>query len=154
WLRVEPRRIYAFGGSMGGQESLLLAARYPRLLAGVAAFDSVTNFALQYQDFLRLRCDPSCRRQWKGPIGLGLRELARFEVGGSPSTRPDAYAVRSPLRYASRLAFAHVPIELWWSTSDLVVIDQARQSGALFWTIRRLDPDAPIEAYVGRWIHT
>src|SRR5207237_1412341 len=38
-VRVDPRRVFAVGGSMGGQEVLLLAARYPHLLAGVAAFD-------------------------------------------------------------------------------------------------------------------
>src|SRR5512146_2317833 len=34
WLRVDRRRIYAVGGSMGGQETLLLVARHPQLLAG------------------------------------------------------------------------------------------------------------------------
>src|SRR5438046_3122228 len=44
WLRVAPVRIYAVGGSMGGQETLLLVGQHPRLLAGAAAFDSVANF--------------------------------------------------------------------------------------------------------------
>src|SRR5262249_20744831 len=57
WLRIDSRRIFAFGGSMGGQESLLLAADHPRLLAGVAAFDPVPNFALQYRNFPKLRCN-------------------------------------------------------------------------------------------------
>ena len=47
WLRIDLRRIYAVGGSMGGQETLLLLARHPALLAGAVAFDSVTDFALQ-----------------------------------------------------------------------------------------------------------
>src|SRR6266550_4402863 len=34
WLRIDQRRIYAFGASMGGQETLLLVARHPSLLAG------------------------------------------------------------------------------------------------------------------------
>src|SRR5437667_4252527 len=50
WLRIEPKGIYAFGTSMGGQEALLLAARHPRLLAGVAAFDPVTDMARRYSD--------------------------------------------------------------------------------------------------------
>jgi hypothetical protein len=37
--------VYAFGASMGGQESLLLVARNPALPAGVAAFDAVTDMA-------------------------------------------------------------------------------------------------------------
>ena len=39
WLQIEPHRVYAFGTSMGGQETLLLVARHPSLLAGAAAFD-------------------------------------------------------------------------------------------------------------------
>lgn len=44
-LRIDRSRIYAIGSSMGGQETLLLVARYPRLLAGAAALDSATNMA-------------------------------------------------------------------------------------------------------------
>ena len=33
WLRVDARRVYAVGGSMGGQETLLLLGQHPRLLA-------------------------------------------------------------------------------------------------------------------------
>ena len=40
WLRIDRKRVYAFGGSMGGQETLLLLARHPGLLAGAAAFSS------------------------------------------------------------------------------------------------------------------
>ena len=49
-VRVASNRIYAFGGSMGGQESLLLIARFPHLLAGAAAFDPATNMARRYWD--------------------------------------------------------------------------------------------------------
>jgi poly(3-hydroxybutyrate) depolymerase len=51
WLRIDRRRVYAFGGSMGGQETLLLVARFPRLLAGAAAFDAPTNMAARYLAF-------------------------------------------------------------------------------------------------------
>jgi poly(3-hydroxybutyrate) depolymerase len=44
WLRVDRRKIYAVGGSMGGHETLLLLGQFPQLLAGAVAFDSVTNF--------------------------------------------------------------------------------------------------------------
>jgi pimeloyl-ACP methyl ester carboxylesterase len=62
WLRANRHRIYAFGGSMGGQETLLLLAKHPRLLAGAAAFDSVTNLARQYRTFPRLPRNKRCRR--------------------------------------------------------------------------------------------
>src|SRR6476469_9188878 len=145
WVRAQRRRVYAVGGSMGGQEVLLAAARYPRRFAGVIAFDAVANFARQYETFPRLRCNHLCLRRWRGPIGAALQRFARIEVGGSPVSDRRGYALRSPLSYARRLAFAHVPIELWWSGSDLVVRDQRRaQSGALFSRIMRLNPHASV----------
>jgi poly(3-hydroxybutyrate) depolymerase len=154
WLRIDQRRIYAFGGSMGGQETLLLAARHPRLLAGAAAFDSVADLALQYRAFPRLRCHRRCRRAWAQPLGRGLQELARYEVGGTPRTAARAYRRRSPLAYARTLATSCVPIQFWWSVADRVVLDQRRQSARLFWRIRTLNRRAPVQAFVGSWVHT
>ena len=85
WLRIDPERVYAVGGSMGGQETLLLVGRHPRLLAGAVAFDSVTDFFRRYADFAVL-----------GRKGRALQALARIEVGGTPSTNPQAYRLRSP----------------------------------------------------------
>jgi pimeloyl-ACP methyl ester carboxylesterase len=153
WLHVNRRRVYAFGGSMGGQETLLLVARYPRLLAGAAAFDSVADLALQYRSFPLLPCDRRCRKTWAAPFGEGLQTLARREVGGSPDTAPAAYAARSPIRYARALAFSCVPLQFWWSVADRT-IDQRKQSGRLFWKLRRLNRKAPLQAFVGFWIHT
>jgi poly(3-hydroxybutyrate) depolymerase len=141
WLRVDPRRIYAVGGSMGGQEVLLLVARHSHLLAGAAAFDAPVNLALRYRDFPRLR------------QGRRLRALARYEVGGTPRTDPAGYAIRSPLDVAARIAFSGVPLELWWSTRDRVVVDQRDQSGALFRAVVALNPNARIVEVVGEWRH-
>jgi pimeloyl-ACP methyl ester carboxylesterase len=154
WLEIDRRRIYAFGGSMGGQETLLLLARYPSLLAGAAAFDSVADFARQYRSFPMIPCEQACRRTWNGPIGLSLQSLARRETGGTPKTRPAAYAVRSPLTYARSIAASCVPLQLWWSRSDRIVVNQHLQSGALFRKIKRLNPRAPVQAYVGYWAHS
>jgi pimeloyl-ACP methyl ester carboxylesterase len=154
WVRIDPARVYAFGGSMGGQEVLLLAARYPELVAGVAAFDAVTNFARQYRAFPGMPCGPRCRDVWNGPIGLSLQRLARTEVGGSPARSPARYSARSPVGYVRSLAFSCVPIQMWWSVADRVVVDQDHQSARLFWNIRGLNPIAPVEAFVGFWIHT
>ncbi len=154
WLRVDRRQIFAFGGSMGGQETLLLVGRYPHLLAGAAAFDAVSDFALQYRNFRRLSCGRNCRRLWGGPIGPGLRHLARTEVGGAPNKVPKAWAERSPIRYARQIASSCVPLQIWWSVADRIVLDQHRQSGKLFRTLRKLNPDAPVEAYVGYWTHS
>src|SRR5439155_2787240 len=97
WLRIDAKRIYAIGGSMGGQETLLLLARHPHLLAGAAAFDSVADFARQYRTFASLTCHGKCLRVWNGEVGVGLQSLARRAMGGSPAQVPRAYAARSPI---------------------------------------------------------
>lgn len=140
---------------MGGQEALLLLARYPHLLAGVISFDGVADLAWQYGELSRMRCDALCRRRWNGMIGAALGRLMRSEIGGSPLRNPRGYALRSPLTYARQLARSRVPIELWWSVSDLTVRDQARaQSGRLFSEMLALDPRARVEAFIGDWIHS
>jgi poly(3-hydroxybutyrate) depolymerase len=142
WLRLDRHRIYAFGGSMGGQETLLLAARFPHLLAGAASFDAPTNMAARYRAFDHLR------------FGDRLQRLARREFGGTPSADPRAYEIRSPLDWAQRLAFSHVPLQIWWSTRDTIVTDQEQESGLLYRAIKRLNPAAPVTQYVGTWAHT
>jgi poly(3-hydroxybutyrate) depolymerase len=142
WLRIDLRRVYAFGGSMGGQETLLLLARFPRLLAGAAAFDAPTNMAARYRAFDFLR------------FGDGLQRLARREIGGTPATDPGGYEIRSPLDYARKIAFAGVPLQIWWSTRDRTVDDQRHESGLLYSDIRRLNPRASVSEFVGAWAHT
>ncbi len=153
WLRIDPTRVYAVGGSMGGQETLLLVARYPHLLAGAVAVDSVTDLAAQYRAYPRLNCAASCLKNWGRPVGDVLQQFARDETGGSPTSTPAAYAARSPLDLAPAIAHSCVPLQLWWSVSDLVV-DSRRQSEALFRRVRELDARAPVAAYYGFWIHT
>jgi pimeloyl-ACP methyl ester carboxylesterase len=142
WLRIDRHRIYAFGGSMGGQETLLLAAKFPRLLAGAASFDAPTNMAARYQAFDHLR------------FGDRLQRLARREIGGTPRTDPRGYEIRSPLDWARRIAFSHVPLQIWWSWRDTIVSDQEHESGLLYRDIKRLNPEAPVKQYVGNWAHT
>jgi pimeloyl-ACP methyl ester carboxylesterase len=154
WLRLELSSVYAFGGSMGGQETLLLLARYPGLLAGAAAFDPVTDFARQYNAFSRLTCSEQCLASWGEPLGAGLQKLARTEVGGSPTSARGAYAARSPLTHVRTIAHSCVPLQLWWSVADRVVANQQLHSRLLLRTIKRLNPRAPVEGYAGFWIHT
>jgi pimeloyl-ACP methyl ester carboxylesterase len=154
WVRIDPRRIYVVGGSMGGQEALLLLAKYPRLLAGVAAFDAVVDFAHQYRQFPRLACSSVCRSQLGAPLGSILQGLARYEVGGDPGSAPRAYAERSPLTFARTLAASCVPLELWWSRRDRIVVDPEHQGRRLLATLRRLNPAAPVEAVEGTWVHS
>lgn len=154
WVHVDHRRVYAIGGSMGGQETLLLLGRHPRLLAGVAAFDAVTRFALQYRRFPHMPCNRNCLETWNGSLGRALQSLARREIGGSPKARPLAYRERSPYTYARTIAASCVPLQLWWSTKDEIVTDQRLQSAALYRRIRELNARAPVSAFVGTWRHS
>jgi pimeloyl-ACP methyl ester carboxylesterase len=142
WLRILPRRIYAVGASMGGQETLLLVAHHPRLLAGAAVFDAPTSMAMRYHDFRLLR------------HGRLLDRLARREIGGSPRESPRLYRIRSPLDDVRAIAFSGIPLQLWWSVRDRVVVDERAQSGRLFREIERLNPRAPVREFVGTWAHT
>jgi poly(3-hydroxybutyrate) depolymerase len=142
WLHVDPHRVYAFGGSMGGQETLLLVARYPHVLAGAASFDAPTNMAARYRAFVHL------------PLGIDLQHLARVEIGGTPRSDPRGYALRSPVDWARRIAFSGVRLQIWWSTRDRIVTDERDQSGLLYRLVKRLNPDAPVTEFVGTWAHT
>jgi dienelactone hydrolase len=141
-VNVDPHRIYAIGGSMGGQETLLLLARHPHLLAGAAAFDPDTDMARRYWDFADL------------PDGGTLQRLAREEIGGTPLTDPTAYAERSPDTYARQIALSGVPLLLYWSTRDRVITDQVDETGALANEILGWNPNAPLTVFRGEWRHT
>ena len=152
WVEIDRSRIYAVGASMGGQETLLLLARHPSLLAGAATFDAVVDMARRYRDFGRLPCDRRCRKRANGRVGAVVRQHARDEIGGTPKSHPRAYARRSPLTYARAIARSGVPLQLWWSTTDRVV-PARHQSVRLARTLRRLHPRAPVQAYPGSWRH-
>lgn len=140
-LRIDRSRVYAIGSSMGGQETLLLVARHPRLLAGAAALDSATDMSARYAAFARLRG------------GRRLQRLARLEIGGTPAQMPLRYAARSPISFARQIARSGVPLHLWWSVKDRIVRDQNAESGALYRAIERIATGAPVTKYVGAWAH-
>ncbi len=142
WLRIAPHRTYAIGGSMGGQETLLLLAEHPHLLAGAISFDAPTNMTARYYAFRKL------------PYGLALQKLARLEFGGVPRKRGEAFADSSPIYYSRELAFSHVPLQIWWSTRDRTVVNQAHESGLLYRAIMGLNPSAPVTQFIGTWAHT
>jgi poly(3-hydroxybutyrate) depolymerase len=142
WMRIDTRRVYAVGGSMGGQETLLLLGQYPQMLAGAVAFDSVTNFYRRYTDFGRL------------PRTRALQGLARLEVGGTPETNPVGYVLRSPTHWLPAVARSGVPLQMWWSLSDDIVVDQTHQSAHYYRELRRLRPRGRVESVTGSWPHT
>jgi len=141
WLRVDASRVYAIGDSMGGQEVLLLAARRSLRLAGVVAFDPVTDMAARY-------------REWFVTAGeQHLPALARVEFGGTPARLPAAYAARSPKSYVGAIAHSGIPLQLWWSHRDAVVTDQPAETGAFYDRLVALAPSAPVQEIVGYWQH-
>jgi len=142
WLHIDTQRVYAVGGSMGGHETLLLLGQHPRLLAGAVAFDSVTDFYLRYGQFAR------------SPRGRMLQALARIEVGGTPRTNPDGYRRRSPMYWIREVAHSGVPLQLWWSDADEIVVDQQTQSEKFFDDLLKLQPRSRVEKLTGSWSHT
>ena len=154
WLRIDSSRIYALGSSMGGQETLLLVARHPELLAGAAALDSVTDLARRYRQLRQLPCAQSCVARWGKPYGAVLQSTLAREVGGSPQEAHEDYAARSGLSQARKIAGSGVPLQIWWSTEDKIVFDQEHQSQALYEELLRIDRCAPVTAYVGSWPHS
>jgi poly(3-hydroxybutyrate) depolymerase len=154
WVRIDGRRVYALGSSMGGQETLLLVARHPGVLAGAVAMDSVTDLALRYRQVLQLPTKPVFVKHWGAPEGVCLQHSMKREVGGTPTTNRRGYAERSPLSQAAAIAASGVPLEIWWSRLDRIVMHQETQSRALYRRLRELGTRAPVTARVGTWAHS
>jgi poly(3-hydroxybutyrate) depolymerase len=141
WLTLERSRIYAIGDSMGGQEVLLLGARRSLHLAGIAAFDPVTDMAIRYRTWQRT------------PGEQQLPALARVEFGGTPQQAPQAYSARSPGSYLTTIAQSDVRLQLWWSHRDAVITDQPRQTAAFYRRLVATAPTVPVQEIVGYWQH-
>ena len=154
WLRLDRSRVYALGTSMGGQETLLLVARHPRLLAGAVAMDSVTNLARRYRQLPGVPCDEACFERYGKPYGRVLQATLRLEVGGTPAELPKAYSARSASSQAGRIAASGVPLQVWWSSGDQIVFDQGHQSAALVRELGRLKTCGPLVEYAGTWRHS
>jgi poly(3-hydroxybutyrate) depolymerase len=142
FFHYQAHHVYAVGASMGAQEVLLLLAKHPQLLAGAIAFDPALNLANRYYQFPKLRG------------GSKLQAYARLEVGGAPGQDPAAYRLRSPSSYIHQIANSDVPLELWWSTKDQVILDQASQAGRFYQQLLRANSAAPISSHIGEWRHT
>jgi poly(3-hydroxybutyrate) depolymerase len=141
WLRIDYDRIYACGGSMGGHETLLLLGQHPKMLAGAVSIDGVTNFYTRYADFAL---------SWRT---RGLQILARYEVGGTPRTNPEGYVLRSPTHWLPQIAESTTPLQIWWSTADLIVEDQIHQSAHFYNELKKIKKHGKLESVVGLWDH-
>lgn len=138
WLHIDRQCIYAIGDSMGGQEVLSLAARFPDRLAGVVAMDPVADLATRYWQM-----------RYSQRSGTESQRDLITEVGGTPLQVPFDYAQRSPMTFVDNLAFDGLPLQLWWSRVDRIVIDQATtQTGLLYRRVRALNPRAPVRQVI------
>jgi hypothetical protein len=45
-------------------------------------------------------------------------------------------------------------LQIWWSTRDRIVTDERDESGLLYRDVKRLNPSAPVNEFVGAWAHT
>jgi poly(3-hydroxybutyrate) depolymerase len=141
WLNIDHSRVYAAGGSMGGHETLLLLGQHPELLAGAVCIDGVTNFYTRYYDFAL------------SPLTKPLQAQAVREVGGTPETNPAGYVLRSPTHWIPQIADSEVPLQMWWSLNDLIVVDQIRQSAHFFDEVKARRKKGRLEARTGVWSH-
>jgi pimeloyl-ACP methyl ester carboxylesterase len=156
WLKINLERIYVLGSSMGGQETLLLAARYPGplsagtgRLAGAAAFDSPCDLVTQCAYLTNL---PAAHGA--DPPGVAARMIE--EINAKPGNlrgflqsatffnaklnkhmtigqllnelprKQSLWDERSPLHYVPKLAHLPFPLRLYWSSHDTIVGNQSR----------------------------
>ena len=52
------------------------------------------------------------------------------------------------IAWARKIAFSGKRLQIWWSTEDEIVVDQAAQSAALFNRIKQLNPRASVTKVV------
>ncbi len=95
---IDHDRVYVIGASGGGMMSLLLAGRAPKVWAGVYSGCPITDIARWHGDSKR--------------IGTHYWKHMEQACGGTPATRAEEYARRSPLTYlaAARKGKVHVQI--------------------------------------------
>jgi len=178
WLELRRDRVYVLGSSMGGQETLLLAARYPKALAGghgklagAAAFDSPCALAVQCGYLTHHRpgvaanmieevgTRPASTRGWNLDARYFNRKARRQKTIGSllaalPKGQA-AWNARSALSFTGKLASLPFPLRLYWSTEDVVVGNQERdQTGKLFAAIEARAPHAHVTPIRGQWAHS
>src|SRR5581483_2319065 len=116
--------------------------RQPDLFAAAVAADPVTNLLRRWYEF------PLSGESWRE------QQAATREVGGTPRQARWLYVRRSPVFFARTIAFAGVPLELWWNPQDTVVVGEStKQTGFFYRTVERLDPHAPVVVRLHHHVH-
>jgi pimeloyl-ACP methyl ester carboxylesterase len=177
WLTINPEKIYVLGSSMGGLETLLLAARHPDgvlaggtgQLQGAAAYDSPCDLETQCAYLTHTAPDTAARmieEIGSEPLNRqGWDDGAMFydpkQKGGHPTIRdllktlPNDQALwdeRSPMTLTTALSSLQFPLKIYWSNKDIVVGNQATaQSGKL---AAELQGATNVASYSGDWRHS
>jgi acetyl esterase/lipase len=141
---VDPHQVYACGLSMGAQEALVLAGKYPDRLAAVVAFNPIVDLAAWHEELATSEV-PEIREYDTA------RRIAN-EVGGLPGEVPEAYAVRSASHYVRGLA--QVPALIFWTEQDLIVPRQlTHHTIPLYRQVKELNINSPMAEYNHTTIH-
>jgi poly(3-hydroxybutyrate) depolymerase len=142
--RVDKSRVYVCGKSMGGQEALVLAGRYPDKLAAVVAFNPIIDLAAWQEDLANSPL-PEIRE-------FGTDKRVANEVGGLPAEVPALYAERSATTYADGLA--RVPTLIFWAEVDTIVPRQiTHHTMKLYEMVKARSITSPIAEYNHTRIH-
>ena len=177
-LNIDPERVYVLGSSMGGQETLLLAAQYPTALsggfgrlAGAAAFDAPCDLTTQCGHLTHVKPDvasimieevgtrPVNRAGWNEAARYWNRKTRSVWTIGKLLRKlgrgQRAWDWRSPLTYVDSLASLPFPLRIYWSAVDGIVPDQANsQSGKLYRQIMAANSGADVTEVSGYWAHS
>ena len=142
--RVDKRRVYACGLSMGAQEALVLAGRHPDKITAIVAFNPIVDLAAWHEE-LATSESPEIRE-------YDTAKRIANEVGGTPAQVPEAYQARSAFGYLQGLA--RVPSLVFWSEHDFVVPRQiTHHTIPLYRRLKELDVNTPIAEYNHSTIH-
>jgi poly(3-hydroxybutyrate) depolymerase len=142
--RVDKGRVYVCGKSMGGQEALVLAGRYPEKLAAAVAFNPIIDLAAWQEDLANSPL-PEIRE-------FGTDKRIANEVGGLPAAVPALYAQRSATTYADGLA--QVPTLIFWTEVDSIVPRQiTHHTMKLYEMVKARAITSPIAEYNHTKIH-
>jgi len=117
YYNVDTSRIYIAGGSMGGQITTVMAAKYPDVFAAAAGYSGFTDLTDWYNELaalgqggllrrIRREIDPNCDPDFD-------------PVCGTPEEEPFEYQRRSAIEMPqnSRL----VPLHMWHNEADELV---------------------------------
>ena len=58
------------------------------------------------------------------------------------------------MHWIGEVADSAVPLQLWWSDADEIVVDQQTQSAKFFDELQKLRPRGRVEKVTGSWSHT